>query len=125
MKYFLFACLLFAAACNNSSEKTKTESSGNSSAENIARGEKLFKIHCALCHKPAEDFTGPALKGAAENWKDKQLLYDFVRNSADVIQREEYAKKLFEKYKQSPMPPFPQLTDEEIEDILQYCNSER
>jgi cytochrome c551/c552 len=27
-------------------------------------GEKLFKDNCANCHKPLEDYTGPALKGA-------------------------------------------------------------
>lgn len=30
----------------------------------LKRGEKLFKGHCAACHKPDKDMTGPALKGA-------------------------------------------------------------
>lgn len=75
-----------------------------------------------MCHKRDQDFIGPALKGSVSHWPDKALLYDFVRNSQEVISRNEYAKKLFEQYKQSPMTPFPQLKDDEIEAILNYCN---
>jgi uncharacterized protein (DUF433 family) len=51
------------------------------------------------------------------------LLYAFIKNSQEVISRNAYAKKLFEEYKQSPMLPYPQLNDEDIEAILKYCDT--
>jgi cytochrome c2 len=119
MKNIFFLLFLFFVACNNSTE--------NKAQENIVvsntNGETLFKTNCASCHKPAENYVGPALQGVVRRWESKELLYDFVRNSQEVIARNAYAKKLFEEYKQSPMLPYPQLKDEEIQSILDYCES--
>jgi cytochrome c2 len=123
MKNIFFFLSLFFIACNNSSESNST----NNPKENIAaantNGETLFKANCASCHKPAENYVGPALKGVVSRWESKELLYDFVRNSQEVIGRNAYAKKLFEEYKQSPMLPYPQLKDEDIQGILDYCEA--
>lgn len=120
MKYLLPALAIFLFSCGNNAEKQAKVPSVT--ANNTAVGESLFKINCSLCHKPNEEFTGPALKDVAGRWPGKETLYDFVKNSQEVISRNAYAKQLFEKYNQSPMPPFPQLKDEEIEAILNYCN---
>ncbi|MEJ7626372.1 MAG: cytochrome c [Ferruginibacter sp.] len=88
----------------------------------IANGEKLFKINCVQCHRPAEDFAAPAIAGSENRWKDKTLLYEFVRNSQDVIKRDKYAASLFEKWNKVYMQPFSHLTNEDIDAILKYCN---
>src|ERR1700712_1277999 len=69
----------------------------------IVSGEQLFKINCAQCHRPTEDLTGPALKNVADRWKDKTMLYEFVRNSQEVIVKDVNAKELFAKWKQAYM----------------------
>src|SRR5258705_4712142 len=55
-------------------------------------GAALFKANCASCHKPDKDFTGPALKG----WKDRvpggDYIYNWIHNSASVIETDPYAK---------------------------------
>jgi cytochrome c2 len=121
MKNIFFLIILFFVGCNNSTENNTT----NNAQENITAtnnsGETLFKANCASCHKLAENYVGPALEGVVSRWESKELLYDFIRNSQEVISRNTYAKLLFEKYKQSPMMPFPQLKDEDITDILNYC----
>jgi cytochrome c551/c552 len=106
--------LLFA--CNNNNNN----GSGN---KTVLSGEQLFKINCAQCHKPAEDFTGPALKNVASRWKDKKLLYEFIKAPQEVINRDAYAKDLFIKWKQVYMQPFPDLSDEDIDRILSYCDT--
>lgn len=118
MKKYIVAVLVMAiVACNNPA---------NNSQENVVAkvpdGEQLYKVNCSQCHRPATEFVGPKLKGADANWKDKKLLYEFVRNSADVIRRDDYAKGLFEKYNQSPMMAMPHLSDADIDAILKYCN---
>ncbi len=123
MNYTSILVILFLAACNNSSEKTNEEFKKPEAEITKTDGEVLFKASCATCHKPNEKLVGPALQGVTKRWETKELLYDFVRNSQDVIGRNAYAKKLFKEYNQSPMMPYPQLTNEDIQGILDYCDA--
>lgn len=123
MKYIIFLGLIFLAACNNPAEERKEEFKKTDADLGITNGETLFKANCASCHKPNERYVGPALQGAVSRWESKELLYAFVRNSQEVIPRNAYAKKLYEEYKQSPMLPYPNLTDKDIADILRYCET--
>ena len=122
MRCLIFLCFVFFAACNNSSTEKKEELKKNVDV-GIANGETLFKANCASCHKPNEKYVGPALQGVVSRWESKELLYAFVRNSQEVISRNAYAKKLYEEYKQSPMLPYPNLKDTDIDDILRYCET--
>ena len=111
------AVLLLLASCgNNASDKNSTYTSES------PNGEQLFKTNCSQCHMANKDFVGPSLVGVESRWKDKQLLYAYVKNSQDVIQRDEYAKNLFLKWKQVPMLPFPNLSETEVDAIFKYCN---
>ncbi len=83
-------------------------------------GEALFKANCATCHKPDEDYTGPALKGARDREPSKDWVYGWVHNSASVRETDPYGKTLFEKFNKTQMTTFPQLKKEEIDAILDY-----
>jgi mono/diheme cytochrome c family protein len=120
MKYILLFVLIVLLSCNG----IKSDKPSDNTAPNleISKGENLFKANCANCHRPNEKLVGPALQGVVARWESKTLLYEFIKNSQDVISRNAYAKQLFEEYKQSPMQPFPVLKDEEIASILAYCD---
>ena len=122
MRCLIFLCFVFFAACNTSSTEKKEELKKTIDV-GIANGETLFKANCASCHKPNEKYVGPALQGVLSRWESKELLYAFVRNSQEVISRNAYAKKLYDEYKQSPMLPYPNLKDTDIDDILRYCET--
>jgi cytochrome c2 len=87
-----------------------------------ADGEALFKANCASCHKPDKDFTGPALKGARDREPSKTWVYDWVRNSASVIEKDAYAKALYAKWNKTQMTAFGSLKNEEIDAILDYAD---
>ena len=123
MKFNYLIVLIFIISCNNNSAGNKTTNTENSVAVANTNGENLFKANCASCHKPNERYVGPALQGVLSRWKNKELLYAFVRNSQEVISRDDYAKKLYEEYKQSPMLPYPNLKDSDIDNILSYCQN--
>ena len=94
----------------------------NSSAD----GAALFKNNCASCHNKnmKSRLTGPALGGVTDRWESDELLYAFIRNSQKVIvSKDEYAVALFNEYDKSVMTSFPELTDEEIEAILDYVEN--
>lgn len=124
MKMNLLCLILIIVGChNNTPEKNEHIERKESTMVVNTNGEAIFKANCASCHKPNERYVGPALKGAKNRWESTALLYAFVRNSQEVISRNGYAKKLYDEYKQSPMLPYPNLSDKDIDDILQYCDS--
>ena len=81
----------------------------------------LFTMNCASCHKCDVDFTGPSLKGAVSRWKDKELMYEFIRNPMGVIQKDPYAAGFQKKYNAIMIPST--LTNEQIDAVLDYCNN--
>ncbi len=89
----------------------------------FAQGEALFKANCANCHKPDQDYTGPALKGARDREPSKDWVYVWVHNPAGYIASDAYAKALADKWKPTIMTAFPNLKKEEIDAILDYVDS--
>lgn len=123
MKIVLSIALIWLlASCGSSTSENNSLTAGTTEKETTLSGEQLFKINCSQCHMPDKDFIAPSMAGVESRWKNKALLYAFVKNSQEVIQRDPYAKELFIKWKQTPMLPFPQLTDENIDAIFAYCN---
>lgn len=83
-------------------------------------GKSLFNSQCAACHKPYSESIGPALHGITEQ-RDIEWLYQWIENSADLIASgDEEAVAIFEEYNNTPMPGFPQLSEDDIDDILAY-----
>jgi len=92
------------------------------------KGKKLFQVNCASCHNRnmVDDLTGPALRDVTERWSGREtLLYDWIRNSQKVISTgDPYAVELYKKWNKNPMNAFPNLTDENIADLLSYIERE-
>ena len=90
------------------------------------KGMALFSANCANCHSAnmKTDGAGPALAGAAQRWKDAGSdIYSWIRNSpAMIASGDPYAVQLFAKWK-TPMNAFPDLTNEDIDDILLYIEN--
>ena len=96
------------------------------SAQDLASGESLFKANCSACHKPKGVLIGPALGGAAAKYaNDKEWLYKWVKNSPALIAAgDEKAVALWEQYNKVAMQAFPNLSDEDIDNILAYAEAE-
>ncbi len=89
----------------------------------ISSGQTIFKNNCKQCHSVHEQVIGPALK---EVYTRRPLpwIQGFIRNSQGVIQSgDDYAVKLFEKFKPAVMPSF-DFSDEEILSIMAYVKHE-
>lgn len=88
-------------------------------------GKTLFQTNCASCHNPIKDMTGPALKGISEEIPGgMEWIYDWVHNSSKVIASgDEYANKIFDEWGNTQMTHFPQLTEDQIDDIITYVNT--
>ena len=83
-------------------------------------GKKLFKSLCASCHKLDKKLVGPALAGIEER-RENDWLIAWIRNNAELrASGDKDAIAIFEEYNGSNMTAFPQLTDQNINDILYY-----
>lgn len=120
MRILFIVLISFATGC---ATKDKKAEPGNTAVVVKTEGEILFKNNCAPCHKIDKDFTGPALKGSLARWGDKKAMYDFIRNPSKSINENAYARQLDEKWKGVMMTSFANLTDAEIEAIMNYCES--
>tara|TARA_R110002072_G_scaffold286113_1_gene451109 strand:+ start:34304 stop:35698 length:1395 start_codon:yes stop_codon:yes gene_type:complete len=88
-----------------------------------AQGEDLFKKNCAVCHRAStKDATGPGLAGVSEN-RSADWIYKWVTASQDLIASGDAdALAVFEKFNKIPMPPYPNLTEEEVASIFTFVD---
>ena len=95
-------------------------------AGDVAKGKQLYNTNCAACHKLDSKMTGPALRNVEarlyeEEGLDRTWLNAWIRNSASVIKSgDAYANKIWNEYNKTAMTAFPQLSDQDITDILAY-----
>ncbi|RNC88495.1 MAG: cytochrome C [Winogradskyella sp.] len=89
-------------------------------------GKSLFNANCASCHKLDKKMTGPALRNvearlAEDEGLDRAWIASWIKNSAAMIAAgDPYAVKIWDEYKPTAMTAFPQLSDQDISDILAY-----
>ena len=124
MKKIIFIAILSITffACANESESDKTAIETPAKSMLVNDGKALFQTNCASCHHPTNPMTGPALKGALARVPNKQWIYDYVHNSGKVIyDGDKYANELYIKWNKTAMLSFPNLSNEEIDAILNYC----
>jgi mono/diheme cytochrome c family protein len=94
------------------------------------KGKSLFNANCAACHKLDKKMTGPALrhieqKLADDQGLDREWIAAWIRNSSAVLKSgDAYAQKIFDEYGGAAMTAFPQLSDQDISDILAYTAEE-
>ncbi|WP_423819945.1 c-type cytochrome [Salinimicrobium sp. TIG7-5_MAKvit] len=88
-----------------------------------AAGKELFNTLCAACHKLDGNSIGPALRGVGDR-RDTEWLHSWIKNSQALIASgDEQAVEIFNEFNQVAMPPFPQLSDSDIDNILAYVNA--
>ncbi len=106
-----FAVLVFSFTLNISAQEI-----------DIAKGKSLFNANCASCHKLNKNLVGPALKGVSAKY-EKEWLYSWIKNSAALIKSgDDQAVAIYEEYNKVAMNAFPQLSNEDIDNILAYTD---
>lgn len=126
MKYlFLLVVIVGLISCAENKQPSQSSKIKNIDIDNDAKykaGRGLYITNCATCHNLRYELAGPALQHVEERWKDKALLYEFIRNSQAVIAKDAYAKDLYNRYNKVEMTQFAWLKDEEIDQLLHYIS---
>jgi len=101
---------------------TATTMAAPAAGGDAAKGKELFNANCAACHKLDAKATGPALRGVANKY-DMAWLYKWVKNSSELIKSgDAKAVKVFEENNKSVMTAFPQLSNQDIDNIIAYTS---
>jgi len=87
------------------------------------KGKGLFNANCAACHKLDKKLIGPALEGVSERRSREWLLAWIKDNNAFRASGDADAIAIFEEYNKMPMTPYPQFSDQDIDDILAYTDN--
>ncbi len=88
----------------------------------VQKGKALFNANCAACHKLNKRAVGPALAGVSAKY-DKEWLYSWIKNSTAMVKSgDAQAVAIYEEYNGSVMTSFPQLSNEDIDNILAYTD---
>lgn len=128
IKLATIAAIGAVVACGSSDkpggDNAQATSAGTEQTASYQHGKELFLTNCASCHTMKMDMVGPPMEGVEQRWSDKNKLYAFIRNAPEVIEKDKYAHDLWMKYNQTAMTPFPDLTDEDIDAILEYVRVE-
>ena len=110
-------------ACNDSGNNTA--SNPYTEKPEMSEGKVLFSNNCAICHDMKVDKTGPKLEGVMDRWNnDTTKLKAFIRNSQAVIASgDQYSTDLYHKWASTQMTSFPNMTDEELNKIVDYLKN--
>ncbi len=88
----------------------------------IQKGKSLFNSQCAACHKLNRNLVGPALKGVSAKY-EKDWLYSWIKNSQAMIKAgDPQAVAIYEEWNKVAMNAFPNLSNEDIDNILAYTD---
>ena len=94
----------------------------NAFSQDAAKGKEIFNANCAACHKLDAKSAGPALRGVEAKY-DKEWLYKWIKNSGELIKSgDAQAVKVFEENNKVAMTAFPQLSNEDIDNIIAYTS---
>jgi mono/diheme cytochrome c family protein len=101
-------------------EKAKQEAPLEGAAYN---GKMIFLQKCATCHNLFKGGTGPSILDFEDRgpWSDRKNLYAWIRNPAEFMKKDPYTRELKEAYG-SMMTAFPDITDEEIDNVVAYIS---
>ncbi|MAV81750.1 MAG: cytochrome C [Flavobacteriales bacterium] len=88
----------------------------------VQKGKSLFNSQCAACHKLNRNLVGPALNGVSAKY-EKDWLYSWIKNSQAMIKSgDPQAVAIYEEYNKVAMNAFPNLSNEDIDNILAYTD---
>jgi cytochrome c551/c552 len=91
-------------------------------AQDAKEGKTLFQQKCTSCHAIDKVVVGPALKDVSKRHEEEWLI-KWIRNSqAMVAAGDKQAVALFEGHNNLVMTAFPDLSDDQIKNILTFID---
>lgn len=84
----------------------------------VAKGKELYNANCTACHKPHEDYLGPAQAGILDR-RSPEWVMNMILDPGTMEKEEPFIKELQEQFHGQLMTD-QGLTKEEARAILEY-----
>ncbi len=81
-------------------------------------GKHIYEQNCTICHKPDEQFIGPAPKGILDR-RTPEWVMNMILNPDQMLKEDSLAQALFIEFNGSPMAN-QHLSENEARAILEY-----
>ena len=130
---FIPLFVVFTISCNQQKEDKPfrcatcdDEMSKNEMADTAhSKGRILFMAKCSSCHNAStKKSAGPGLACVLSRIPSRNWAYAFVRNADSMIKSgDAYSVKIYNENSHAVQTQFPDLSREEIDEILDYCNN--
>ncbi len=122
---FLLSSITFLACQSESASDKPAEAPKSMLADQTqTKGKELFQSKCGICHHPIKDMTGPSLKGVTARVPSKEWLYQWIKNPATLLEQQDaYAMAVYEKWNKTTMTAYPDLSNEQIDQIMNYIDN--
>lgn len=88
----------------------------------VKRGEEIFALKCAACHRLDERYIGPPLREVTAR-RTPEFIMNMLLNSWEMTQRHPTVKEMLAEYF-TPMPN-QDLTEEDARAVLDYLRQAR
>ena len=85
-----------------------------------AKGEEIFKVKCAACHKLDERFVGPAQRYTADR-RSPEYIMNMILNPDEMTKKHPTGQKMLAEYL-APMTNM-NLTMDEARQVLEYLRA--
>jgi len=90
-----------------------------------SKGEAIFKSKCTACHAVDKQVIGPALGPQLDQETDEKWLTKWIQNNQALIAaKDPKAVAIYNKFNQSNMTAFTDLTDADVTNIISYIHTE-
>lgn len=91
----------------------------------FVKGKALFLSKCASCHLLPGNSTGPGLCDFESRgpWSERENVYQWIRNPIEFMKNDQYTRELKKDFGEAMMQAFPELTNADIDEIINYINS--
>ncbi|MBS1531800.1 MAG: c-type cytochrome [Bacteroidetes bacterium] len=91
----------------------------------LAKGKAIFQGKCTACHAVDKQVVGPALGPQLDQEPDEKWLIKWVQNNQALIAaKDPKAVAIYNKFNQSNMTLFADLSDADVSNILAYVRDE-
>ena len=108
----------------NRVEQSQTESAEKTvTAAPPSPGQVIFQQNCQSCHALDKKLSGPSLRGVTERgpWTERKNIYRWIQNPGAFIPTTSYTVALQKEYG-IIMPGFPQLSEKDIDEMINYIS---
>ena len=96
----------------------------NTFAASIEEGKVIFTTRCTSCHNVNAQLVGPALADV-EKRRSAEWLAGFIHSPKAMIEKKDKdAVALYNQFNQIIMPDHPDISAEDVNNILAYIKSE-